>query len=314
MRSLFLRTALALVAGVGLGCFSEEPSLCPKGEKGCRCLEDTCEAGLMCSQEYCVLENCTVGDAYCNCDDGTCLGAVECFDGAVCLPPEGSDDAAGSGGESGGGAGSGDDDSTPSTGDPTPGDSTGSASCALGEPCGTCRRCDDSGTCVVDVGMACDGPTLACGDYVWGLMDGSCLAMAAVEIGARCDAFGECSTASSQDCPADPGEALVVCHSGCVDAPGVCVPGAAAATVSLDAMCVSSGPGPDCRPACFNGTGSEYNHNECSGGDCVNIPALDVDCGAYKCDDQGCLTSCTSELDCAQLHACDMMTGECYLP
>ena len=307
-----LLAAVAFALGVLAACFSDSALPCPKGEKGCRCLDDTCESGLECSEGYCVIEDCTRGEAYCNCDDGTCVGIVECFDGAVCLPPE-DDDAGGSGDATGG---EGPDPTTAAlTTEPVPGDTTDApGACTPGEACGACRVCDDAGTCVVDVGAPCDGPTIQCADFLWGYMDGTCYRLAAMELGARCDAFGECSSPGVQACAADQGEPQVVCDPSCVDAAASCVPNAAAETVSVDSMCVTGGFGPDCAPSCFNGSYSQFSYRACDDGACTPVTAKDIDCGAYSCESGACNTSCQDQLDCAMFYACDMGTQTCYLP
>jgi hypothetical protein len=283
---------------------------CPKGDRGCRCLEGLCESGFVCSErEYCLLENCTPGEVYCSCDNGMCVDQIECVDEAVCRPDEPvvvDTEGNASGSQSG------TTTSTSTTSDDASGE--GPTGCTPGDVCGPCRRCDDAGACQVDVGMPCEGPPLQCADYLWGLVGGACYLKAAVELEARCDAFGECHAASVQDCPAEMGAVHISCDPACLDAPGVCVANAPAATGSLEAMCVESGPGPDCGIRCENGSGSELSYYECSNGNCMPNSALDVDCGAYRCENLACNTSCTEHLDCAMSHACDMMTEMCYLP
>ncbi len=305
------------MAAISLGaCFSEDPPHCPRGDRGCRCLEGLCEDGFVCSErDYCLLEDCTPGEVYCSCDAGMCNGVIECFDDAVCRPEEPIDVAGTEGSASGSGSGStSTSDSTSTTTTDAQTSTSTPTDCTPGEPCGPCRRCDDEGDCEVEVGVACDGPTLQCADYVWGYEAGTCYLKAAAELGARCDVFGECREADVSDCPDEIGEPGVVCEPGCVDAPALCVPNAPAATVTVESMCIESGPGPDCGPTCFNGSYSQVSHYECSGGQCVNVPALDVDCGPYRCENLACNTTCVDVLDCVMLHACDPKTGTCYVP
>jgi hypothetical protein len=165
---------------------------------------------------------------------------------------------------------------------------------------------------MVDVGMPCDGPTIACGEYVWGLQEGTCYALADMQIGARCDAFAECVMPAVGDCPATQGAPVVECDEGCVAAPGVCAANAPIDTVTLDAMCVAEGTTPGCAPYCFNGSGSELNFRTCSGGQCVGDSTQDVDCDAYSCENGACNTSCVDGTDCAFFYYCD--GSVCVLP
>jgi hypothetical protein len=137
--------------------------------------------------------------------------------------------------------------------------------------------------------------------------------MAAAELEARCDAFGECEPPSPQDCPAERGEAHVSCEASCIDAPGACASRAPAETVSIGTMCVESGQTPDCMERCANRSGSSLRHHECRDGQCVNVSELNVECGAYSCEDFACNTSCTDQFDCSFFYYCDVMTKTCEL-
>jgi hypothetical protein len=149
-----------------------------------------------------------------------------------------------------------------------------------------------------------------CDDFLWGYMGGACYRLAAATLQARCDAFGACSPVSPQDCPVRQGEPQVSCDASCVDGAAQCAAYAPAETVSVESMCIESGPGPDCTTACFNGSYSELNVRECSFGECVVVG--EEECGAYTCENLQCNTSCSEQFDCAMFYVCEM--GMCVLP
>ncbi|MCA9687157.1 MAG: hypothetical protein KC457_33670, partial [Myxococcales bacterium] len=67
--------------------------MCMLGEQNCECNNGQCLGDLECINGLCVNPNCTPGSEDCPCADGDlCLGDLECSNG-ICLPP-GNDDCA----------------------------------------------------------------------------------------------------------------------------------------------------------------------------------------------------------------------------
>src|SRR5690606_30990901 len=91
-------------------------------------------------------------------------------------------------------------------GDGEPGESEGpsettAGDCQPGTSCGPCQICDDAGECVIDVGGPCDGPTLSCGDYLYGVEETTCHRLSKVELAGRCSEQGSCESADPSECP-----------------------------------------------------------------------------------------------------------------
>jgi hypothetical protein len=275
-----------------------------------------CLQGLECTSGFCTRTGCDPGTEFCVCEDGTCEGDLECFEGIVCRPKKGKGDPTGAGetdSATGGGEGSAEatsagDGSSASTA--TADASSGGGGC---DPvCGECTTCSADGECVPDPGTPCAGPTLQCADYVHSLQDGTCYALAAGEVGPVCNSAGECVAATPQDCDATQGEVIAACDGNCVVAPGLCSPFAPAAAVSRGEYCEQDGTTPECATFCFNGSYSEVNVNVCSGGQCVQVD--EIDCGAYACENGMCNASCTEQWHCSMFNVCDAMSGTCGPP
>jgi hypothetical protein len=309
---------VALLAGFGIGaCFSEAAGFdCNPGEGGCECNQGVCFEGLECTSGYCTRRGCTPGGEFCVCDEGMCDGDLECFEGIVCRPKKGKGDPTDAGGtETSGVSAEGTDGSATTTtgaGQTSTDGTTGDDGTGCDSACGECTTCSARGECVPDPGASCDGPTLQCADYVHGLQDGTCYALAPGEVGPACNSQGICVAATAQDCAPVQGEVIAACDATCVEAPGLCAPFAAASALDVAAFCEQDGTTADCTSTCFNGSYSQLNVKTCSGGACIMLD--EIDCGGYDCVDLMCLTSCTSHIDCAMFYACDFMSGTCYLP
>lgn len=184
--------------------------------------------------------------------------------------------------------------------DPTDGD------CIAGSSCGPCQICDDDGECVIDVGRQCEGPTLHCADFLFGVSETTCYTLADVALAGRCSEQGACESSLPSECPLEKGVVHFACDAGCVTNLDACTPFSKASEVEMSAMCSVDGePGPACTPKCTDGIQSLVQSYGCVVGECQPLGAVAL-CGAYACNEQGtaCLEACELISDCAEPFTC----------
>lgn len=182
--------------------------------------------------------------------------------------------------------------------------------------CGTCAYCDE-GQCVqVSQGSPC-GPEFACGEYLFGVLSGSCYAGKGV-IRGQCGATGQCLAANSSSCVTR-GDKVFECGV-CLREDHACKAGAAVAGVSLADVCVTQGKIPGCEDLCVgDATAQGVQRQSCAVVDsevaveCV-VDAQEPCAEGFACDPQGliCWEMCDTDEQCLEAYACD--AGACVLP
>ncbi|MFV8755574.1 hypothetical protein ACNOYE_33915 [Nannocystaceae bacterium ST9] len=181
---------------------------------------------------------------------------------------------------------------------------TTDAECNPGDACGECHVCDEVGACVPRPGSICDEVETQCGEFVFGLSDGTCYALAAGSLPGRCSENGVCKPAP-MDCPLQKGEDLAVCDKLCVNDSGVCTAMQPAAGVSVESLCVLQGETLGCHSTCTD-LMTSVQHRQCSNGFC-DVQAVEV-CLPYLCDAQvdACLMGCEDDPQCADGFFCEL--------
>jgi hypothetical protein len=172
------------------------------------------------------------------------------------------------------------------------------------EPCGEeCRACSADGVCEVAVGESCGVATLDCADYVWGISDATCWALASDTVYGACSMLGECLPPAASACPMVQGLPLVACDPTCLDPNHSCTPGKLGSEIAISSVCVVDSKTIDCDQSCSDGTGSvEYQHWCDGSGQCSVLDSFD--CGLYRCEGNECGTSCVDVNDCVWFAEC----------
>jgi hypothetical protein len=136
---------------------------CIPGEPDCECNNGLCLGGLECVDNICGSPECLPGELGCECNMGLCLGDFECVDG-LCTEPggDGDGDTGDGDGDTGDGDGdTGDGDGDTGDGDGDTGDGDGDGDTGDGDGDGDGDLCGNGN---IDLGEGCDDGNVENGD------------------------------------------------------------------------------------------------------------------------------------------------------
>jgi hypothetical protein len=209
-----------------------------------------------------------------------------------------------------------DDSTAPETTSETTNDTTVGSECdpADAGSCGECMTCTQAGTCMPTPGVACEGESIECSDYAFGLSSGTCYALQAGELSPRCSETGECKQPDASACPELKGDPALECDWRCVDNQSACAPGQYIGQLVVDDMCEVDGATDACQAICS--PFDEIVKQSCWDGWC----GVDVveGCMAFACNPltAECFFGCEDSSQCALDFVCDVEDGMCvpWLP
>lgn len=204
-----------------------------------------------------------------------------------------------------------DDSTAPDTSGETSNTSntTVGSDCDPGDPasCGECMTCTDAGICMATPNEPCEGESIQCSDYAFGIAEGTCYALPSVELSPKCSESGQCKNPDASACPMMKGEDVLTCDSRCVDNDSACEMGEYIGDLVLDDMCEVNGETTDCSVHCspFN----EILKDSCQNGWCEQQSF--EPCFAYACnpDTAECFVECDETSQCGIGFVCE--GGDC---
>lgn len=196
------------------------------------------------------------------------------------------------------------------------GSTTVGSDCDPADPasCGECMTCSDAGTCMATPNVPCEGESVQCSDYAFGLAEGTCYALPSVELSPKCSESGQCKDPDVSACPMMKGEDVLICDWRCVDNESACAPGQYIKDLALDDMCAVEGETDECAAHCSDPQQSVKS--SCVQGWCEDQP-IEL-CFAYVCNPISgeCFFECDENSQCALDFVCDLQLNVCvpWLP
>lgn len=191
------------------------------------------------------------------------------------------------------------------------GSTTVGSDCDASDPasCGECMTCTEAGTCAATPNVPCEGESIQCSDYAFGLAEGTCYALPVAELVPKCSESGQCKTPDAAACPMMKGEDVLTCDSRCLDNESACAMGQYIGDLTLDDMCAVEGETDDCAPHCS--AFDEIVKSSCVQGWCED--QLIEACLLFACNPitAECFFECDDDSQCLLDFVCDVQLNVC---